>query len=149
MEQELNPYAPPGSESEPTPGHGAPTVELFTPSQVAWASFLASVGAGVALITINERRLGRGNRGLWVLLPALGILCVAVFVESMPSLVIGGGGALVMYLSARSMFGEDVDEHFRKGGPRATGGAAVGWALLGMLLALALIFALAFAAELA
>lgn len=145
MEQELNPYAAPGSEAQPGAGDGS--VELFTPSQVAWASFLASVGAGVALIAVNERRLGRGLRGFWVALPAAVFLGLGVFVDSMPALVTGGGGALVMYLAARSMFGEDVAEHLQQGGKRATGGAAVGWAILGMIVTVALATAVVVAVE--
>lgn len=116
---------------------------MFTLSQVAWASFLASAGAGVALIAINERRLGRGNRGLWAVVPALAIVGL-VFVDSLPSFLVGVVGTAAMYLTARAMFGADLDEHLRRGGRRCTGGSAVGWALLGVAGTLASIFILAF-----
>ena len=147
MEQEFNPYAAPAAEGGATPGRVAPSVELFTPSQVAAASLLASAGAGVALIAVNERRLGRGSRGLWALVPALATFSL-VFVETLPSLLIAGLSSIAMLFTARTLFGADVEEHLSRGGRRAPGGSAVGWALLGALGMVVVVFGLAFAAAL-
>jgi hypothetical protein len=133
MEQEFNPYAAPAHNGEPGSQHGGPAVELFSIPQIAGASFLASVGAGAALIIVNERRLGRGARGAWALLPALATVALVMFVESVPSFLVGGAGTLAMYLTARALSGEQIDAHVAAGGKQASAAAVIGWSLLGLL----------------
>lgn len=52
-----------------------------------------------------------------------------------------------MFAAAKSMFGEDLKEHLRRGGRRAPAGSAVGWALIGLLGTAGIVFVVVFAFE--
>ena len=69
------------------------------------------------------------------------LMGLLVLIESIPPLVFGLGGTFAMYFTAQIMFGKEVGEHFARGGRRVSGGVAVGWALLGMLLMFGVLFA--------
>ncbi len=153
MRDDLNPYAAPTSEDVPKPGGDLPTVELFTPKQVGIAAFLASAAAGTALIAVNEWRLGRRQRGVLALLAGAGFLALIVAITEVapqvPGVPISAGGAVAAYFAAKSMFGKEVEDHVLRGIPRASGGAAVGWALMGLAGGLAVIFGVSFVFEVA
>ena len=153
MRDEVNPYAPPTAQAFPQASGDQSVAPLFTPKQVGIASFLASVMAGAALIAVNESRLGRGQRGVWVLLGAAGFLVLLIgttFVApDLPGFPLGAAGAVAAYYTAKSMFGEEVEEQARRGIAPAKGSAALGWGLLGLLGAVAVMVGAAIAFELA
>jgi len=148
MSDDLNPYAAPTTRDVPQPSGDPSSVELFTPKQVGFASFIGSAAAGAALAAVNEWKLGRQQRAIWTLLGGVVFLVLIVastFVApDIPGFPIGVASAVAMYYVAKALSGADVDDHLSRGIPSASNGVAIGWAVMGLLVALAIIFALSF-----
>lgn len=149
-----NPYAPPTA--QPYAGVVPPGVllaplsePLYTPNQVALATFLGTPLGGFVLMALNERRLGRTSVAVKTIL--LGVLATAVLLglsfmlpDNFPSFPIPLASVVGMRAIAQSRHGALLAGHFSAGGRRASGWAAAGLGLLALfvvLVPLVLIFA--------
>jgi hypothetical protein len=134
----------PGADARPAPD--PPGYVLYSPGQVAAvAFFLGPVGAFL-MLALNCFRLGKGA-GVWMTLVA-GLLTVVVMLLVTASLPLGVSWLLVglpvflaLWLAASLLQGGICAAHLRAGGEQASGGAAIGVGLLGLLLYFAAICA--------
>jgi hypothetical protein len=140
----IGPYAPPqttyAASQAPT---GAP---LYTPNQIALATFLGSPLAGTVLFAMNERRLGRDSAVLpVVLLGALGTALLfgvsAVLPESMPTMPLGIASVFGIRAIAQARQHAVIAEHLAAGRRKGSGWIALGVGLAGMVVCLAVILA--------
>src|SRR6185369_5498266 len=73
---EPNPYAPPADDRAPPASdapvaEGVPAYKLYTPEHVTLATFLGTPAAGLFLMSVNRRRLGRAKSATNTLLAGL------------------------------------------------------------------------------
>jgi hypothetical protein len=121
-----------------------PQYKLHPPAHVAVATFLLGPGAGFLLLMVNFYRLGR-QAAVWgtlaaLLLTVVVLLAVEVSADSpLPVFALALPMFLILWVAAKVLQGGAYEEHLRRGGESASGGAAAGIGLLG----LGLFFALA------
>lgn len=138
-----NPYAAPQPMAQqswhpPAPatvaGPNASTV-LYTPNQMVLATFLGSPLAGTVLLAINEQRLGRPKAVLPTI--AFGILATAMLITIgafVPqSFIVSVIGIACVRGVAQSRQAEAITRHQGWGGRIASTWAAVGIAMLSVL----------------
>lgn len=119
------------------PEEAAPDYKLFSPDQVAVATFLGSPVAGGVLMWLNSRRLG--TSGWLPLLLGLGASALNLVLALLVTLA-GSGMALALVFAnrqlAESLQGKAVRQHQARGGKLASGWVAAGIGLLGLMVVL-------------
>jgi hypothetical protein len=126
----------------------APSYRLFDATSVFIASLLGSPVAGVSLMAINYRRMGKGQTAILTLL--IGVVATVLasvlgyFVPSSGSIAIGIGIALGTRSAAQYLQGADVNQHEVRGGALSSRWAAggVGMAFLAVLCGVIVVAAL-------
>lgn len=137
-----NPYAPPadpqGSPAAPEEPLLAPlSAALYTPNQVALATFLGTPLGGAAVMAINEHRLGRKSGVVkTMLLGLVGTIALLgigfVLPDNFPSFPIAIGNIMAMRVVAQRRHGELVHRHCAAGGQRASSWGAAGIGILAL-----------------
>lgn len=144
-----SPYAPPQA---PVPSPGPAGAPVYTPNQIALATFVGSPFAGTVLLALNERRLGRARLALPTLL--VGFFASAALVgigavlpdgvPTMPFALVGIFGMRgVAHLRQQAL----VAEHLARGGRKGSGWTAFGIGVLGMIAVLAVVLGVVAAVE--
>jgi hypothetical protein len=135
----------------PTQGTvSAPTYKLYTPWQVFGATFLGGPLAGAWLIGSNDAALGhpenRSKALLWGGIATVILLVLAIFIlpEQTPRSLIPIVSCVVLMSLAKSQQGSLVEAHLAKGGNKGSVWQVIGIGLLGLVVTLAIGFALAF-----
>jgi len=144
-----NPYAPPKTRvSDLAPGDGRPVaseVPLYSPNQIAVATFLASALAGAWLMAANFRATGQPHktRNSWWIGLAVTLATFAVgFVlpDKFPNVVLPLGVAFGIRALAERHFTVILAEHEKAGGELRSW-----WRVIGIcLLVLAILFGVGF-----
>jgi hypothetical protein len=140
-----NPYAPSMNLEQPVSQAG----KLFSPGQVALASFLGMPLAGCFLIAHNCKTLGQVKlvSKVWSIGTAVsvGTMVLSMFVpDNFPSLPIPIALTIGSFYYAKSLHGEDYERHILSGGQRASTWAAAGFGVLGLIICLVLVFGILF-----
>ncbi len=135
----LPPLQPTRSPYQPS-GYVLPLYTLYSPGQVALATFLGTPVAGCWLLARNFKKLGISGLG-WVML-VLGVfwtagLCALGFADKLPG-VISLGSVPAMVLVMRAVQGSELDRHTSLGGQITSWW----WAVLAGIASLAIIFVL-------
>jgi hypothetical protein len=133
-----NPYAPPAGAyvDGPAPAALAPLdAALYSPNHVALATFLGTPMAGVVLMALNEKRLGRRSAAIktivFGLLGTAAILTLAIALpDGIPAFPFTLVALVVLRITAQHRQGALVEQHYRAGGKKASGWAAAGISLL-------------------
>jgi predicted Zn finger-like uncharacterized protein len=118
----------------PYPVHPASQIGIYTPGQIAWATFLGSALGGGILIAINYKRLNKDDQiAKSIVLTVIGFIIFLIFSSSWTAstVVISGIQAAVMYNLAEKWQGKDIEEYQRSGGKIASSWGATGAGLLG------------------
>lgn len=143
-----NPYASPFAASVPT--EAEKSVGLFTSSQVALATFLASPLAGVGLMVLNELRKNRTGEAIGMLVGGvmaqamLTLLCVVIlplfpFVPPMLMILVN---TFLMKLVSQDTQGVEVDAHVAAGGSSGSAAEAIGVGFAALAVAVGMVFGL-------
>jgi hypothetical protein len=153
-----NPYAAPQApmphEPQRVSGLALPGqfVPLYSPNQVALATFCGTVVAGSILMTLNERRVGRASAG-WAILGGGIVISALIFglafvlPDNIPSAPISIAPIVAMRFWAQKRQGMFVNEHYMMGGKRGSGWVAfgIGMACLVAIVAIALLVGIVYA----
>lgn len=136
-----NPYSPPASASL-TPSK----IKLYSPGQVAWASFLGSPIAGAILMALNFRRLTDFKSANYTLVCGLMGTCLlfvlAFFLpENVPNAVLPAIYVYTMYQCAKEFQGKVIKNRLAIDGVKGSGWFATGVGILCMILFLVFVFA--------
>jgi hypothetical protein len=122
-----------------------PGYKLFSPGTIGLVAFLAGPAGAFILLTLNYRRLGK-RKAAWATI-AVGLLTMAALTaslmalpESFPGFLIGLPLFLILWIAAKTLQGNVYDAHLRQGGEPASGWAAAGFAVLGIVLYLGMFF---------
>jgi hypothetical protein len=124
----------------------APSYKLFSAGDATLAAFLGSILAGFVILALNYRRLGRkGAAGLALLIGLAALLLHFTIAFTLPdplsvgiSLALTLLGLGVVHVVAKAAQGDAFDEHQRRGGQKASTGAAAGIGLLCLVLVFAI-----------
>ena len=140
-----SPYRPPQVESfqlDATPN----PAKLYSPGQMAWATFLGAPVAGCLLLAFNNWRLG--NQSSARVAVAFGVvstilLLVLAFVlpEKFPNKVIPAVYTIGMFHAAKSLQGNAFESHVARGGATASTWKATGVGVMCLVGVLVVIFA--------
>lgn len=138
-----NPYASPSVTSSSS------EVALFTPAQVAGASFCGTPLAGASLMALNHLRLGRPGDAVATLISGLiAMLFLAVasvyLLSAVPmhfGTLIGLGYMYGMRQIAQSVQGDEVDAHVAAGGATGSVVEVIGVTVLSLAVAVGAIVA--------
>jgi hypothetical protein len=121
------------------PDISRPGYKLFSPDTIGLVALFAGPVGAFTLLTLNYGRLGKRQAARMTI--AFGLLTMAVVVglcfalpDSSPSFLISVPLFLGLWLAARKLQGSAFDTHLRNGGERASGWAALGFALVGLML---------------
>lgn len=122
----LPPLGP--AKSDEPHGFVLPLYSLYSPRQVALATFLGTPLAGCWLVARNFKKLGSPRSG-WAIL-VLGLawaagLCGLAIIDKLPGMV-SLGSIPAMVLLMRGIQGDDLDRHTSLGGRRTSWAYAVG-----------------------
>lgn len=137
---EWSPYAPPRAEPAASATTGAP---VYSPNQIALATFVGSTLAGTVLLALNERRLGRRggapDRGgrLFASNALMGFS--AALPDSVPSLRFAIIGIFGIRGIAQVRQNARIEAHVAAGGRRGSGWVAFGVGLAGLVLVVGVI----------
>jgi hypothetical protein len=133
----------PPEPSEPLPDQsdevGRPRYKLFSPGSIGLVAFLTGPVGAFILLTLNYWRLGKRGAA-WTTVAFALLTMVAIFVisvvvpESFPTFLLGIPVFLILLVAARVLQGGAYDSHLRSGGESASGWAAAGIAVLGIVL---------------
>jgi hypothetical protein len=139
MSEQWSPYAPPQAEAKPQAG-GA----VYTPNQIALATFVGSTLAGTVLLAMNERRLGRPEAvvptvalGLFASVALMGFS--AALPDNVPTLPFAVIGIFGIRGIAHVRQHERIQKHLAAGGRRGSGWTAFGIGMVGLVVVLAVI----------
>ncbi len=114
-------------------------IGIYTPGQIAWATFLGSALGGGILIAINYKRLNKDDQiAKAIVLIVLGfvILLIASAVWTGSPIIVCGSQAAIMYYLAGNWQGKDIREHINIGGKIASSWGATGAGLVGTVAAI-------------
>lgn len=135
---ETNPFAAPESDIG-TGGYdelaeGVGNFKLYSPGQVAWATFLGSPLAGCAVMAANYFRLKKNNSAVTMLffglLVSVGLSVIAIVGSAnLPGTLVSTTGILVLYSVAKGLQGPTYQRHRAAGGPQASSWGATGIAV--------------------
>jgi len=117
-------------------------IGIYTPGQIAWATFLGSALGGGILIAINYKRLNKDDQiAKAIVLIVLGfvILLIASAVWAASPIIVSGSQAAIMYFLAGNWQGKDITEHINLGGKVASSWGATGAGLIGAVAAIMLL----------
>ena len=117
-------------------------IGIYTPGQIAWATFLGSVLGGGILIAINYKRLNKEDQiAKAIVLIVLGfiIFLIASAVWTASFIIVSGSQAAIMYFLAGNWQGKDIREHINTGGKIASSWGATGAGLVGTVAAVMLL----------
>ncbi|MBB3207050.1 hypothetical protein FHS27_002869 [Rhodopirellula rubra] len=111
-----NPYTPPEIAADSPSTDSSSNIALFSPGQIAWATFLGAPIAGCLLLASNYRRLGKPADAqiAWVvgLLSTVLLLAIAfVLPDEFPNTVLPAAYTFTMYQCAKMFQGK---EHIRQ-----------------------------------
>lgn len=147
-----NPYAPPRSNVEVTPSGSQTTLpasRLYSPKQIAVATFLGSPLAGGWFMATNYRELGQealATQAVWWGIAGAIVLMFIAFLlpDNFPNSPLPIACAVGMHALAESKLGGPIKEHRAAGGPLFSWWRVVGIALLCALILVAVVFAVLF-----
>jgi hypothetical protein len=136
-----NPYAPPGNGTV-----ASPTIKLYLPGQIAWATFLGAPIAGCVLLAYNYRRLGDSMAATlaWIsgVIGTILILVLSFFLpERFPNFALPAAYTFGMYQCAKALQGKAYEDWLAKGGVKGSTWVATGIGLLCLILILVALFA--------
>ena len=116
---------------------------LFTPNAVYGAALLGGPIGGALVMGINYKRMGNSSSAMWTIIAGFVIMALSMpigyFVPGWAQLPCALLLAYAMKQAAQSQQGQAVSEHIEKTGMKASGWAAFGIGLIGMVIACALI----------
>jgi hypothetical protein len=140
-----NPYSPPAFESI-----AAPQLTLYSPGQMAWATFLGAPVAGCVLLALNCKRLGHSAAAGIALVGGFTVtvllLVVSFFLpDNFPNLALPAAYTFGMYQCVKLLQGKEYEHHLAIGGTRGSGWVATGVGILCLILILVAMFAVLFA----
>lgn len=141
--RDYSPYAPPQAAAPGVHVAGAP---VYTPNQIALATFIGSPVAGTVLLALNERRLGRDALFLPTLLvgflASIALVGIgAVLPDGVPTMPFALLGIFGMRGAAHLRQQALVADYVARGGRKGSSWTAFGVGLLGMVVVLAVILA--------
>jgi hypothetical protein len=136
---EPNPYAPPNADLDPPTSGEAPEFKLYSPGQAALATFLGTPAAGLYLMSLNRRRLGKDVSATNTLIA--GLFATAALLAGVLLLpdAIGRGlpiAGLICVAQYAKQDNPDFNDHLTRGGKKESGWKAAGIGLLGMAIVL-------------
>lgn len=150
---DFNPYQPPqarpGFHSEPA---GESFARLYSPGQIAGATWLGSPIAGSWLLGANYRAMGQGDKhgmslatgaGLSIAIMAVALLLPEGTPMSFLPLVYTWGA----YSTAKHLQGDAIQAHFDQDGPKHSNWRVAGIGFAFLFAVIFLVFALVFAVE--
>jgi amino acid transporter len=114
-------------------------IGVYTPGQIAWATFLGSALGGGILIAINYKRLNKDDQiAKAIVLIVLGFVIVIIFGAAWTAspFIICGIQAAIMYYLAGNWQGKYIQEHMNLGGKIASSWGATGAGLVGTVAAI-------------
>ena len=137
-----NPYASPVIESDRPDS----TLRLFSPGQIAWATFLGSPLAGCVLLSMNYRRNSNSSAAKKTLAAGAAVTVVLMIVafllpDAVPSSALPIGCVFAMHQIAKSLQGDIIEKHLLSGRTKASGWLATGIGFLSVVVILACLFA--------
>ncbi|MBS0210095.1 MAG: hypothetical protein JSS27_14195 [Planctomycetes bacterium] len=146
---DTNPYAPP-NQLDPAANPAIP-YKLYSPQQVALATFLGAPIAGTWFLFQNYRQSGRAGAGVQALvlglLATVALLTLSSFLpENFPNIALPLVQVFAMLYIAKALQGKEVEAHVAQGGQLGSWWAVVGIGLLclivivGVFVAAAMIF---------
>ena len=115
----------------------SPTITMYSPGQIAWATYLGTPIAGCWLLALNYWRLGdvKAANLAWIFgsLGTVLILALAlafVLPERFPKPVIPAAYAFVMYQCVRALQGKTYEDRLANGANKGSGWVATGIGIL-------------------
>lgn len=119
---------------------------MYSPGQIAWATFLGTPIAGCLLLALNYRRLGDFTAANLALISGLigtVLLFALAFVlpDRFPNTVLPSAYTLGMYQCAKTLQGTAYEDRLVNGGTKGSGWVATGIGILCVILILAALFA--------
>src|SRR5207237_10373222 len=115
-----------------------PRYRLYSPGTIGLVACLTGPAGAFVLLMLNYWRLAR-RRAAWITI-VCGVLMLVVLVaismalpDSFPSVLLGVPVFLVLWGVAKGAQGADYDAHRRQGGESASGWAAAGIGVLGLV----------------
>lgn len=134
-------YTSPANESGTSPRS-----TLYSPGQIAWATFLGAPIAGCVLVALNYRRFGNSAAANLALIAGVigTVLLVAIaFVlpDSFPNSVLPAAYTFGMYQSVESLQGNEYEHRLANGGVKGSGWVATGIGILSLVVMLVALFA--------
>jgi hypothetical protein len=114
-----------------------PTYKLHAPSDATLATFLGGPWAGAFVLALNYRAMGKRGAALMTLgLGTAGLAILLAFIMKLPGsspasfFYVSLPGLLLMHVLAKGLQGRAYEEHFRRGGEKASSVAAAGIGVL-------------------
>lgn len=140
-----NPYAPPAIESI-----APPRMTLYSPGQMAWATFLGAPVAGCLLLALNYRRLGNsaaaGIAAIGGSIVTVLILVISFFLpDNFPNIALPAAYTFGMYQCVKLLQGKEYEHWLANGGIRGSGWVATGVGILCLIMIVVAIFAVLYA----
>ena len=139
-----NPYSPPSVDVA-----FAPRITLYSPGQIAWATFLGAPIAGCWLLALNYKRLGQATAaGAAVAVGLAGtvLLFAIAFVlpDNFPNSVMPAIYVFCTYQIVKQLQGKTFEERLAIDGQKGSGWIATGVGILCMILVMAALVAVLF-----
>lgn len=137
-----NPYSPPAIGSV-----SLSKARLYSPGQIAWATFLGAPIAGCVLMALNYKRFGNSTAANVAIVAGLVgtiLLLATAFIlpENFPSSPIPLACTFAMYQCVKALQGDDYEDRLANGsGSKGSGWVASGVAILCLLVILIAIIA--------
>jgi hypothetical protein len=141
-----NPYSAPSIESAATK-----RLTLYSPGQIAWASFLGSPLAGGILMALNYRRFGNSTAATLAftagLLGTMLLMVISFFLpDNFPGSIVPAAYTWGLYQSAKQLQGDAYRTAIEQGSAPASGWAATGIGALCLIAILLVLLAVLFIA---
>jgi len=136
-----NPYTPPAEDSV-----ASAQMRLYSPGQIAGATFLGSPVAGCVLMMLNFRRMGDFTAAnLALIAGAIGTIAIIVLAfvlpDGFPNMVLPAAYTYAIYRYAKTVQGQAYDNLIAQGGSKGSGWAVLGVAALCLIVVFAAIVA--------
>ncbi|MFO0819073.1 MAG: hypothetical protein U1A77_14100 [Pirellulales bacterium] len=141
-----NPYSAPSIEP------AAPKQQtLYSPGQIAWASFLGSPLAGGILMALNYRRFGNSTAAALTftagLVGTVLLMVISFFLpDNFPGSIVPAAYTWGLYQSAKQLQGDAYRTAIEQGGATASGWATTGVGALCLIAVIMLLLAVLFVA---
>lgn len=127
----------------------APDARLFSPGQVAWATFMGNAITGGFLLALNYWKMQQSKKAVITILSALGITgLVFALAMALPQAACNGlyvGQAVAARYLMNALQGSVFNKHLENGGKKASNWAAFGIGLGGMVVMIGVILCVYFA----